>query len=328
MRKISALTFFVFISTVAIFAQPGGTAAPSSTAPVSWERYETSFKNVSAMFPKLPTMLRADDNCRQQRGVTYRAYADGAAYELTMLSSAKDWSRPSWCTVERNRFDRESLERRIEELEKTLGVKGVPAERITGLETFRFSNVNRTRLLVSDIDANKRWFELEVVYYPDKVPDLERFFGSLGFEDTAAKEIDDGAEVTLGDEGVPPVPPVSLPVAPSDNKYDTSGVGDGNGGPPGTLSPRRTGPSYTLVAREKARYTDEARRTGVQGKVVLRVTLLANGSVGSIVVTKPLSHGLTENAQYAARRLVFLPKRVEGKPVSVAVTVEYSFSIY
>jgi TonB family protein len=83
-----------------------------------------------------------------------------------------------------------------------------------------------------------------------------------------------------------------------------------------------------LVAKEKARYTDEARRANVQGMVRLKVTLLANGAVGSVVVVKDLSHGLTENAVFAAKRLVFLPKRVEGKPVTVVVTVEYGFSIY
>ena len=61
---------------------------------------------------------------------------------------------------------------------------------------------------------------------------------------------------------------------------------------------------------------------------MLRITLLANGSVGSVTVLKELPDGLTEMAIYAAKRIVFLPKRVDGKPVSVAIKLEYGFRIY
>jgi hypothetical protein len=41
-----------------------------------------------------------------------------------------------------------------------------------------------------------------------------------------------------------------------------------------------------------------------------------------------LKYGLTEQAINAARRLVFLPKRVNETPVNSVVTIEYTFSIY
>ncbi|MEP6705334.1 MAG: energy transducer TonB [Acidobacteriota bacterium] len=66
----------------------------------------------------------------------------------------------------------------------------------------------------------------------------------------------------------------------------------------------------------------------VEGPVRLKITLLKNGGVGSVVAVTTLSHGLTENAIAAANRILFLPKRVNGTPVSVVVTREYTFTIY
>ena len=83
-----------------------------------------------------------------------------------------------------------------------------------------------------------------------------------------------------------------------------------------------------LVARPKAQYTDAARQNNVQGTVVLRVILSADGSVGSVTPVRGLSHGLTEKAIAAAKQIRFSPAIKDGRPVSVAVTVEYNFSVY
>jgi len=83
-----------------------------------------------------------------------------------------------------------------------------------------------------------------------------------------------------------------------------------------------------LLARPKAQYTDAARQNNVQGTVVLRVILSADGSVGSISAIRGLPNGLTEQAIAAARGIRFVPAKKDGRPVSVAVTVEYNFSVY
>ena len=81
------------------------------------------------------------------------------------------------------------------------------------------------------------------------------------------------------------------------------------------------------MVNERPVYTEPARRNGVQGTVTLKVPLLANGSVGPITVVNGLPDGLTEMAIDAAKRIVFLPKRVDGKPVSVVIKLEYGFRI-
>jgi TonB family protein len=318
---ISFFAAILFVSS-SVFAQT------QNTAPVVWERYKDSGKKVSFNLPKLPTVLGGGDVCAVEEVTTYRAYAEGAAYEVAVWSSGKS-SRPQGCTRARNKFDKRAFEEHVNDVQSEKKFDGRSTTTVAGLEGFRLTAAQATRVVLSD-DANKRWIELEVMHYPDAVPDLDRFFGSLQLGDASGKEIGNGALVTLGDEGTPIVPVIPTPTdggkPVSANAH--AGSGPGAAGGSGSAAPIKTGPSYMRVAKEKARYTDEARRANVQGTVRLKVTLLANGAVGSVVVVKDLSHGLTENAIYAARRLVFLPKRVEGKPVTVTVTVEYGFSIY
>lgn len=49
---------------------------------------------------------------------------------------------------------------------------------------------------------------------------------------------------------------------------------------------------------------------------------------GSISVVAGLSDGLTEQAIVAAKKIMFIPAKVNNVPVTVSKQVEYSFSIY
>jgi TonB family protein len=114
-----------------------------------------------------------------------------------------------------------------------------------------------------------------------------------------------------------------------------SGYGDGNGGgsgggggaPPGVAVAKVTSP-LRIISKPQAKYTDAGRTNNVQGSVRLKVTLMANGSVGSITPVTRLPHGLTEQAIAAARLLRFEPAKVNGVPVSKTITIDYSFTIY
>ena len=45
-------------------------------------------------------------------------------------------------------------------------------------------------------------------------------------------------------------------------------------------------------------------------------------------VIKALSHGLTEKAIEATRRIIFIPAIKDGKFVSQSIQVEHNFSVY
>lgn len=86
--------------------------------------------------------------------------------------------------------------------------------------------------------------------------------------------------------------------------------------------------SLRIISHPKAAYTDEARKKGIEGSVLVKVCLLASRKVGAISVVRGLSDDLNEKAVEAARQIRFEPKKVNGQPVSTVRTFEYTFSIY
>lgn len=75
-------------------------------------------------------------------------------------------------------------------------------------------------------------------------------------------------------------------------------------------------------------YTEHARDNKIQGTVKLLVTFKANGQIGEITVVEPLTHGLTERAVEAAKRIRFRPKAMNGEPMDEQTTVEYNFNLF
>lgn len=108
-----------------------------------------------------------------------------------------------------------------------------------------------------------------------------------------------------------------------------NGTGDGNDSA-GLPPPPPVGVTQGLKILSKPRpgYTDAARQANIQGTVILRVTFLASGQIGSIAPVKGLPSGLTEQAIAAARRISFEPAKRNGIGQSVTRQIEYTFSIY
>lgn len=94
------------------------------------------------------------------------------------------------------------------------------------------------------------------------------------------------------------------------------------------FSPKEVDTKVRLLNKPSPSYTEEARKNTVQGTVVLRVIFSADGSVGSITPIRSLPYGLTEKAVAAARQIKFQPAMKDGRPVSVAMVVEYNFNVY
>ena len=60
----------------------------------------------------------------------------------------------------------------------------------------------------------------------------------------------------------------------------------------------------------------------------LYITFLADGTIGSIVVSKPLDTDLDRQAFNAAKQIKFLPAGINGKPVDSSRYISYGFEIY
>ena len=81
-----------------------------------------------------------------------------------------------------------------------------------------------------------------------------------------------------------------------------------------------------ILYKEKARYTKEARESGVFGTVVLSVVFAADARVTGIRVIRGLPQGLTESAIEAAQKIKFQPATKDGKPVNFRATLEFTFN--
>src|SRR5262249_18179265 len=75
-----------------------------------------------------------------------------------------------------------------------------------------------------------------------------------------------------------------------------TGGGDMGLGGGGSVEPMSASLKPTILYREKAKYTEEARQNKIQGVVILQVVFHANGSITDIKVIRGLTDGLTEKA--------------------------------
>jgi protein TonB len=108
-----------------------------------------------------------------------------------------------------------------------------------------------------------------------------------------------------------------------------AGIGDGSGGGTGG-GPFRPGSGVEpprLLREVKAEYTDEARRRGITGDVVLEIVVRRDGSVGEITVLQGRGAGLDQRAVAAVRQWKFSPARRRGEPVDVLVEVAVEFTL-
>lgn len=94
--------------------------------------------------------------------------------------------------------------------------------------------------------------------------------------------------------------------------------------------PYRPGSGITPPALDrevKPSYTEEARRRGVEGDVVMEVVVRADGSVGAMRVIQGLGAGLDGRAIEAVRQWRFSPARRYGTPVDVLVEIAVEFRL-
>ncbi|HMS41523.1 MAG TPA: energy transducer TonB [Pyrinomonadaceae bacterium] len=174
---------------------------------------------------------------------------------------------------------------------------------------------------------NTRIYIFQTVSQTPTNPAVERFFCSIKMNDT---ELNETASLTLEDQ-----------IAPTQNQQikqnnstvtdnPSSGIGSGNK-PTTTPTPTQNNgitQPLKLTMIPKPSYTDLARFYNLQGTVLLRVTFLSNGIIGSITPVNKLPFGLTTQAIKAAKQVRFEPAMRNGVAYSVTKPVQYAFSIY
>jgi TonB family protein len=82
-----------------------------------------------------------------------------------------------------------------------------------------------------------------------------------------------------------------------------------------------------ILAKPKPIYTEEARRLGIQGEVVLEVLFRSTAQISVLRVVRGLGHGLDASAERAALGIRFHPAAAGGRPIDSVATVKIEFQL-
>jgi TonB family protein len=134
------------------------------------------------------------------------------------------------------------------------------------------------------------------------------------------------------------VPSAGVGVRGGIGANEGGGVGDGHGN---GLGPGRDGGlgdgSYEdgggvtaprAIYKPEPDYSDEARKVGFQGVVVLWAVIGADGRPVKLGVARSLGMGLDEKAVAAVQQWRFEPARKDGHPVAARIYVEVDFHLF
>jgi periplasmic protein TonB len=132
---------------------------------------------------------------------------------------------------------------------------------------------------------------------------------------------------------------------PSSGPGSGGGIGTGSGGGVGSGKGGGFGPGEgggvgggvfrvgggvtapTLLYKVEPEYSEEARKAKYQGTVVLYVEVDPAGKAKNLRVVRSLGLGLDEKAIEAVNKWRFRPGYKDGKPVTVAATIEVNFRL-
>jgi TonB family protein len=118
----------------------------------------------------------------------------------------------------------------------------------------------------------------------------------------------------------------------TDEFYDLNAVVGIPDGPPddgraGAMALTGSIAPPTKIFSPQPLYTEDARRAGVQGVVILEAVVDSDGTVRNVKVLKGLPMGLDKSAVDAVMTWRYEPAKLEGKPVPVYFTFTISFSL-
>ena len=152
---------------------------------------------------------------------------------------------------------------------------------------------------------------------------------------TTAAPVFDDLTADSGTGGGPIGDP-NLPVGPGDGPgpggpgENPNGDGDGPGVGEGESQPIRITMGMTKpepIHKVQPRYTETARRAGVQGAVILEAVIDEQGRVTDVRVLRGLPMGLDREAVNAVQQWKFTPAMMASKPVKVYFTLTVNFTI-
>jgi TonB family protein len=97
---------------------------------------------------------------------------------------------------------------------------------------------------------------------------------------------------------------------------------------PEAFKPREVTAKARIVRKPEPSYTEEARRAGLEGTVVLHAIFSFDGTVKNLYVSRWLPYGMTTESVRAAKGIKFTPATKDGQPVSQYIQIEYNYNLH
>jgi periplasmic protein TonB len=151
---------------------------------------------------------------------------------------------------------------------------------------------------------------------------------------TETTDVDDFT--STGETGDGPIGDPNLPIGPGFGPgkggpgVNPNGDGDGPVAGEGESQPIRFTVGMTKpepIRQIQPRYTENARRAGVQGAVILEAIIDEQGNVTDVRVLRGLPMGLDREAVSAVQQWKFRPAMMASKPVKVYFNLTVNFTI-
>jgi TonB family protein len=194
----------------------------------------------------------------------------------------------------------------------------------------KFPPVQKQALPVAGIDLDPElWKSLLLAKYGD--PRSKSSAPSNGPGDDGGMGTEHGSGIGEGDgPGFGPGEKGGIGGGPKSPGGGNEGGSSGNNpdDPDRIYTAPQTTERARVLLKPEPQYTEEARKNGITGSVVLRVVFSRLGEVTNIRAIQSLPFGLTERAIAAARSIRFRPATRGGQPVNVRMQLEYNFNLY
>ena len=298
---------FCFVLAVLIFVSSSVFAQTPGDKTVEWKLYEPPNEEFSVEFP---ASVSVSENTESNKDlpILYSAPANKASLYIT---SGK--------------------EREVSILNDILNLiesEKAPEEKISinDFTVGKYSFVDTEDFFQTIVVAKgkKRFYIFHAISEIKDDSDINRFIASIKLNRQIVKTPDTQP------------PPKEIDVNAEERRGIGSGAGSGMGSGSGDGSGEMTTkPALSnqisplkILTKPKPSYTNLARYYSIQGKVLVRITFMADGKIGSVTAVKKLPFGLTNSAINAAKQMRFEPPLRDGTPFTIVKSVEYSFTIY
>lgn len=141
-----------------------------------------------------------------------------------------------------------------------------------------------------------------------------------------------GARGTVASAGFGDSVATSAATRGTHGAVQSSGFGAVDIGPVAKSAPKHAeeAPSLqpvVILSKPNPVYTDEARKLGIEGEVLVEVVFRSSGQVQAVRIVKGLGHGLDEAALRAAEQIRFKPALQEGHAVDFPAIAHIVFQL-